>query len=95
MAQQLAASLRLRLDASQRAQLTKRPTSNPTACAMDGNSGEAVKWLRESAATGLHLYPRYTRDALLNRIRQSPEFIQFLAEMRAENERYRREFPGR
>jgi eukaryotic-like serine/threonine-protein kinase len=60
--------------------------------ALDGRSADAVKWLRESAVTGFHLYPRYTRDAFLNRIRQSPEFIQFLAEMKAENDRYRREF---
>jgi hypothetical protein len=60
--------------------------------ALEGKSVEAVKWLRESAVTGFHLYPRYVRDAYLNRIRQTPEFIQFLAEMKAENDRYRREF---
>ena len=60
--------------------------------AMEGKSVEAVKWLKESAVYGFHLYPRYTRDPLLDRIRQSPEFIQFLAEMKAENDRYRREF---
>ena len=31
--------------------------------AMEGKSAEAVKWLRESAVSGFHLYPRYTRDA--------------------------------
>jgi hypothetical protein len=60
--------------------------------ALEGKSAEAVKWLRESAVTGFHLYPRYTRDVFLYRIRQSPEFVQFLAEMKAENDRYRREF---
>ena len=60
--------------------------------ALEGKSAEAVNWLRESAVSGFHLYPRYTRDAFLNRIRQSPEFIQFLAEMKAENDRYRHEF---
>jgi TolB-like protein len=60
--------------------------------AMEGKSAEAVKWLREAAVTGFHLYPRYTRDAYLNRIRQAPEFIQFLAEMKAENDKYRHEF---
>jgi eukaryotic-like serine/threonine-protein kinase len=60
--------------------------------ALEGKSAEAVKWLRESAVTGFHLYPRYERDAYLNRIRQSPEFIQFLAEMKAEHDRYRHEF---
>ena len=82
--------------------LAKHPLKDPLyhhatydiACvyALEGKSAEAVKWLRESAVTGFHLYPRYTRDAYLNRIRQSPEFIQFLAEMKAENDRYRREF---
>jgi serine/threonine-protein kinase len=57
--------------------------------AMEGKSAEAVKWLRESAVYGFHLYPRYTRDPFLDRIRQSPEFIQFLAEMKAENDRFR------
>ncbi len=58
--------------------------------ALEGKAPEAVKWLRDSAVSGFHLYPRYTRDAFLNRIRQAPEFIQFLAEMKAENERFRR-----
>jgi len=60
--------------------------------AMEGKSREAVKWLRDSAVWGYHLYPRYTRDKFLDRIRQSPEFIQFLADMKAENDKYRREF---
>jgi serine/threonine-protein kinase len=60
--------------------------------AMEGKSAEAVKWLRESAVTGFHLYPRYTREAFLDPIRKSPEFVQFLAEMKAENDRYRQEF---
>ena len=82
--------------------LSKHPLKDPLyhhaaydiACvyALEGKSAEAVKWLRESAVAGFHLYPRYTRDAYLNRIRQAPEFIQFLAEMKAENDRYRHEF---
>ena len=32
------------------------------------------------------------RDAYLNRIRQAPAFIQFMGEMKAQNERYTREF---
>ncbi|MEN3336404.1 MAG: eukaryotic-like serine/threonine-protein kinase [Acidobacteriota bacterium] len=61
--------------------------------ALEGKSAAAVKWLRESAVWGFHLYPRYTRDAYLNRIRQSPEFVQFLAEMKTEHDTYRRDFP--
>ncbi len=84
--------------------LSKHPLKDPLyhhaaydiACvyALEGKSGEAVKWLRESAITGFHLYPRYVRDVYLNRIRQAPEFIEFLAEMKAENDRYRNEFSG-
>ena len=60
--------------------------------ALEGKTDEAVKWLRETAATGFPSYPLFERDAYLNRIRQAPEFIQFMAEMKAQNERYRREF---
>ncbi len=60
--------------------------------ALEGKSVEAVKWLREANATGFQCYPLFERDAYLNRIRQSPEFIQFMLEMKAQNERYRREF---
>nr|MBA3716206.1 protein kinase [Pyrinomonadaceae bacterium] len=60
--------------------------------ALAGKSDEAVKWLRETAATGFQCYPLFERDHYLNRVRQAPEFIQFMAEMKAQNERYRREF---
>ncbi len=60
--------------------------------ALEGKSVEAVKWLREANATGFQCYPLFARDAYLNRVRQAPEFIQFMAEMKAQHERYRREF---
>jgi eukaryotic-like serine/threonine-protein kinase len=60
--------------------------------AMEGKSAEAVKWLRESTVSGYHLYPRYQRDNYFDPIRQSPEFIRFMTEMKAENEKYRQEF---
>jgi TolB-like protein len=82
--------------------LSKHPVKDPLyhhaaydiACiyALEGKSAEAVKWLRESAVTGFHLYPRYVRDVYLDHIRQAPEFIRFLADMKAENDRYRHEF---
>jgi len=82
--------------------LSKHPLKDPLyhhaaydiACvyALEGKSAEAVKWLRDATVTGFHLYPRYERDAYLNRIRKAPEFIQFMAEMKAENEKYRHEF---
>jgi serine/threonine-protein kinase len=60
--------------------------------ALAGNSHEAVKWLKETAATGFPDYPLFARDPFLNRIRQAPEFIQFMDEQRAEWEKYREEF---
>jgi len=60
--------------------------------ALAGKSDEAVKWLRETAATGFPCYPLFERDPYLNRIRQAPEFVQFMAEMKEQFERYKREF---
>jgi len=60
--------------------------------ALAGKSQEAIKWLRETAATGLPCYPLFERDPYLNRIRQAPEFIQFMSEMKAQVEKYKREF---
>jgi hypothetical protein len=60
--------------------------------ALEDKTVEAVKWLREADATGYQTYPLFERSAYLNRIRQAPEFIQFMAEMKAQNERYKREF---
>ncbi len=59
--------------------------------ALEGKTGEAVKWLRETVATGFQPYPLFERDAYLNRIRQTPEFIQFMTEMKERNEKYRHE----
>jgi len=62
--------------------------------ALEGKSDEAIKWLRETAACGFQPYPLFERDAYLNRTRQAPQFIKFLAEMKVQNETYRREFGG-
>ncbi len=60
--------------------------------ALAGNTNEAVKWLNETAATGFPNYPLFARDPFLNRIRQAPEFIQFMAGQKAEWEKNREEF---
>jgi eukaryotic-like serine/threonine-protein kinase len=60
--------------------------------ALAGKSREAIKWLSESAETGLPCYPLFERDPYLNRIRQAPEFIQFMSEMKAQLEKHKREF---
>ena len=60
--------------------------------ALQGKSAEAVKWLRETAASGFQPYALFECDPNLNRIRQAPEFMQFMAEMKALHEKYEREF---
>ena len=60
--------------------------------ALEGKSDQAVKWLRETAATDFPCYPLFERDPYLNRIRQAPEFIQFIAELKTRWEGDRREF---
>ena len=60
--------------------------------ALGGKSDEAVKWLRETAAKGFPSYTLFGRDPYLNRIRQAPEFVRFMEELKAHYERYKREF---
>ena len=62
--------------------------------ALAGKSGEAVKWLKETAATGFPNYPLFERDPYLDRIRAAPEFVQFMADEKAQWEEYRQEFGG-
>jgi tetratricopeptide (TPR) repeat protein len=60
--------------------------------AINGKSADAVKWLREAEAAGFAPYPMYERGRFFDRIRTSPDFVQFMAELKATVERYRREF---
>jgi hypothetical protein len=60
--------------------------------ALAGKSREAVKWLNETANTGFPNYPLFERDHFLDRIRTTPEFIQFMANQKAQWEKRRAEF---
>jgi len=60
--------------------------------AMNGNVPSAMKWLRETAALGNPSYTLFTRDPFLDKIRKSPEFIQFMADLKPQYERFRNEF---
>jgi tetratricopeptide (TPR) repeat protein len=60
--------------------------------ALSSNSLEAVKLLKETANTGFPNYPLFERDPFLDRIRKSPEFIDFMTEQRAQWEKLRAEF---
>jgi TolB-like protein/DNA-binding winged helix-turn-helix (wHTH) protein/Tfp pilus assembly protein PilF len=59
--------------------------------ALWGKSEQAVKWLRETVKEGFPCYPLFARDPYLNSIRNDPAFVQFIAEMKARWEGYRRE----
>lgn len=48
------------------------------AYALNGKADEAVKWLQETADTGMPVYPLFKTDSHLDKIRQHPKFIQFL-----------------
>ena len=41
------------------------------------------------------MYPLFERDALLDKIRKAPEFVQFMAELKTTVDGYRREFDRR
>ena len=73
---------------------TRHHATYDVACvyALAGKSREAVKWLNETANTGFPNYTLFARDPFLNRIRNSPEFIQFLSEQKAHWEKLRSEF---
>jgi hypothetical protein len=85
--------------------LSRHPVKDPfyhhtayfVACiyAAEANSADAVKWLREAVATGFLVYPLFERDALLDKIRKAPEFVQFMTESKATVDGYRREFERR
>lgn len=60
--------------------------------ALMGRTEEAVKWLRETAETGFPSYTLFQRDRFLDPIRKTPEFTEFIGQMRTRFERYRTEF---
>jgi tetratricopeptide (TPR) repeat protein len=60
--------------------------------ALGGRGKEAMKWLRATVDEGFPCYTLFARDSFLDRIRQEPEFIKFMAEMKKRWEGYRREF---
>jgi len=60
--------------------------------ALEGKADEAVRWLKETAATGFPCYPLFARDPFLNRIRQSAAFVDFMNESKVKWDASRKEF---
>lgn len=60
--------------------------------ALEGKSSDALEWLKTSAATGFPNYPLFERDPYLDRIRQDPQFVQFMADLKSKYESVKQEF---
>jgi tetratricopeptide (TPR) repeat protein len=60
--------------------------------ALQGKSAESVHWLRKTVEAGMPNYPTFASDANLARVRSSPEFVQFMAELKPRYEAMEREF---
>ncbi|MGI8469918.1 MAG: protein kinase domain-containing protein [Pyrinomonadaceae bacterium] len=62
------------------------------ACALNSKAAESVKWLRETYDTGMPIYTVFERDPNLDSIRQTPEFIEFIRDIKPSWENLRRVF---
>lgn len=60
-----------------------------SAYAMLGEPEAALRWLEAAVETGFPCYPLYAHDAQLDNLRRDPRFIAFLAELKAQYDRYR------
>lgn len=59
--------------------------------ALQGKVRPAVEWLRKTADTGMPNYTLMSRDMNLDRIRQTPEFMKFMSDLKTQWEAYRSE----
>ena len=59
--------------------------------ALGGNADIAVQWLDETVKTGMPIYPAFERDPCFERIRGDQRFVQFMATLKPEWERYERQ----
>ena len=57
-----------------------------------GRTTDAVKWLKVASETGYPNYPLVAKDKYLDHIRQSPEFVQFISDLKAQHDRFTSEF---
>jgi hypothetical protein len=92
--EKLVAKLISDLDESDRRATSYHHLTYNVACiyAINGNVHESMKWLRDSAERGNPSYTLFARDPFLDKIRQAPEFIEFMAELKLEYDKYRSEF---
>jgi len=84
------------LAAEQRNDQQRHHRTYDAACiyGLAGHSSDAVKWLKETSASGFPDYPLFLHEPFLDRIRQTSEFIQFMSDQKVQWEKYRQEFGG-
>ena len=58
--------------------------------ALGGDADGAVRWLRETVDTGLRVYPAFARDRCFDRIRQTVQFMRFMADFKPIWDEYER-----
>ena len=61
--------------------------------ALQGKTKEAVSWLRKTASTGMPNYILFSRNPLLDRIRNDPEFAAFISDVKGQWEVLQEQFP--
>ncbi|MGE5837757.1 MAG: TPR end-of-group domain-containing protein, partial [Acidobacteriota bacterium] len=59
------------------------------AYALMGDARQALDWFRKATREGLPCYPLFERDPDLDSLRKDPEFIAFMAQLKAQAERFR------
>ncbi len=60
-----------------------------TAYALQGDHARALAWLRRTADDGLPCYPLFAGDPYLDGLRRDPQFVAFLARLKAQWENYK------
>ena len=82
---------RLRLDAGNVAELSDMHHAHyfiGAAYALMGDTRQAVSWLKKASREGLPCYPLFERDPDLDSLRQDGEFAAFMAQLKAQHERF-------
>jgi len=57
--------------------------------ALLGDTRQAVSWLKKASREGLPCYPLFERDPTLDSLRQDPEFVAFMQQLKAQAEQFR------
>ena len=57
--------------------------------ALLGDTRQAVSWLKKASREGLPCYPLFERDPNLDGLRQDPEFVAFMQQLKSQAEQFR------